>query len=172
MTQGRFGGLCCRVLAVGRRHTAGLGAACPGMQSCWCSPAARGCDPLSAGCRAGRLCVLLGAGGMPRGWWASRMGRCLQNLSGSLQPPWHSRHVSASGHAEEIGAVPGIRETGVIREEAHACIHLSWGDTKEYAIGVVCDVRGLRGTLKYSLLTRYSAPYCLLGLFLKNFWSE
>lgn len=38
--------------------------------------------------------------------------------------------------------------------------------------GFVCDVRGLRGTLKYSLLTHYSAPYCLLGLFLKNFWSE
>lgn len=157
--------------AAGCWLSGGVTLQCPGMQSCSCSPTARGCDPPQlAAVQDSSACSWVQGGchgaGVQVGWeGASKTFLACCGHGGT-------RGMCLPTATLKIGAVPGIRETGVIQEEAHACIHLSWGDTKEYSIGIVCDVRGLRGTLKYSLLMHYSAPYCLLGLFLKNFWSE
>ena len=80
----------------------------------------------------GSLCSWVQRGccgaGVQVGWEGASKKLCVL-----LQPPWHGGTWGMSLPTTTLKscAVPGIWETGVIHEEAQACIHLSWGDIKE-----------------------------------------
>lgn len=88
------------------------------------------CDPFPAGCHTEWFSTLLGA---PSGAAVQvRWEGAFKRLCDLLQLPLHGDTSAFLPETNlKIWAVPEILETGVIQEEAHAGIHLSWSNIKE-----------------------------------------